>query len=300
MKKFEALTLEEAYAEAAKAFSCSITELEIQIIQNPSKGFLGIGRKPAIIVAQCNKKVQERSVEKEEPKEETPKQEVKSEATTNEIEKNEEKQEEYVSQKIQEEKVEDKLPGIEAQPKKEEQIKVKDSNYLKKESEIFDNFYTETLDIDTVVKIVEEEINKLFSSACFNLDPISVSVYDDETIFIEFKGEDAALLIGKEGYRYKSLAYLIYNWINGKYGYKVRLEIAEFLQNQEQMIENYLQSIIECVELEGRAQTKVLDGILVQIALKRLREIFPNKYVAIRTNREGGRYIIINEFLERR
>ena len=300
MKKFEALTLEEAYAEAAKAFSCSITELEIQIIQNPSKGFLGIGRKPAIIVAQCNKKVQERSVEKEEPKEETPKQEVKSEATTNEIEKNEEKQEEYVSQKIQEEKVEDKLPGIEVQPKKEEQIKVKDSNYLKKESEIFDNFYTETLDIDTVVKIVEEEINKLFSSACFNLDPISVSVYDDETIFIEFKGEDAALLIGKEGYRYKSLAYLIYNWINGKYGYKVRLEIAEFLQNQEQMIENYLQPIIEQVELEGRAQTKALDGILVQIALRRLREIFPNKYVAIRTNREGGRYIIINEFLERR
>jgi len=300
MKKFEALTLEEAYAEAAKVFSCSITELEIQIIQNPSKGFLGIGRKPAIIVAQCNKKVQERSVEKEEPKEETPKQEVKSEATTNEIEKNEEKQEEYVSQKIQEEKVEDKLPGIEVQPKKEEQIKVKDSNYLKKESEIFDNFYTETLDIDTVVKIVEEEINKLFSSACFNLDPISVSVYDDETIFIEFKGEDAALLIGKEGYRYKSLAYLIYNWINGKYGYKVRLEIAEFLQNQEQMIENYLQPIIEQVELEGRAQTKALDGILVQIALRRLREIFPNKYVAIRTNREGGRYIIINEFLERR
>jgi len=309
MKKFEALTLEEAYAEAAKAFSCSITELEIQIIQNPSKGFLGIGRKPAIIVAQCTKKAQEQSVKKDEPKEEAPNQEFKSELTTNKIEKIEEKQEEYFSQNIEEvqevekvveEKVEDNLPGIEKQPEKKENFNVKDSSYLKKEREIFDNFYTETLDISTVVNIVEEEINKLFSSVCFNLDPISVSVYDDETIFIEFKGEDAALLIGKEGYRYKSLAYLIYNWINGKYGYKVRLEIAEFLQNQEQMIENYLQPIIERVELEGRAQTKVLDGILVQIALKRLREIFPNKYVAIRTNREGGRYIIINEFLERR
>ena len=311
MKKFEALTLEEAYAEAAKAFSCSITELEIQIIQNPSKGFLGIGRKPAIIVAQCTKKVQEKSEEKEELKEEAPKQEVKTELSTDEIEKSEEKQEELqVSQKIEEvkevekveeEKIEDTLPGTEKQPVEEkEQVEEKERSYLKKESEIFDNFYTESLDINTVVNIVEEEINKLFSSACFNLDPIRVSVYDDETIFIEFKGEDAALLIGKEGYRYKSLAYLIYNWINGKYGYKVRLEIAEFLQNQELMIENYLQPIIERVEIEGRAQTKVLDGILVQIALKRLREIFPNKYVAVRTNREGGRYIIINEFLERR
>jgi len=297
MKKFEALTLEEAYAEAAKAFSCSITELEIQIIQNPSKGFLGFGRKPAIIVAQCSKKVQEK------------KEEIKTESS---IKKSEEKQEELqVSQKIEEakeiekvveEKTEAEIPKeyVEEQPEEKEQIEVKDRNYLKKESEIFDNFYTETPDINLVVNIVEEEINKLFASACFNLEPISVSVYDDETIFIEFKGEDAALLIGKEGYRYKALAYLIYNWINGKYGYKVRLEIAEFLQNQELMMENYLQPIIEQVDIEGRAQTKALDGILVQIALKRLREIFPNKYVAVRTNREGGRYIIINEFLERR
>lgn len=297
MKKFEALTLEEAYAEAAKAFSCSITELEIQIIQNPSKGFLGFGRKPAIIVAQCSKKVQEK------------KEEIKTESS---IKKSEEKQEELqVSQKIEEakeiekvveEKTEAKIPKeyAEEQSEEKEQIEVKDRNYLEKESEIFDNFYTEIPDINLVVNIVEEEINKLFASACFNLEPISVSVYDDETIFIEFKGEDAALLIGKEGYRYKALAYLIYNWINGKYGYKVRLEIAEFLQNQELMIENYLQPIIERVDIEGRAQTKALDGILVQIALKRLREIFPNKYVAVRTNREGGRYIIINEFLERR
>ena len=291
MKKFEALTLEEAYAEAAKAFSCSITELEIQIIQNPSKGFLGIGRKPAIIVAQCNKKVQEKSEEKEEIKEEVPKQEIKPEPKIDDIVKSEEVQVELQNFEKKEE-VKEVVEVEERQPKEE--------SYLKKEREIFDNFYTKSYDIDTVVNIVEEEINKLFSSTCFKLDPIRVSVYDDETIFIEFKGEDAALLIGKEGYRYNSLSYLIYTWINGKYGYRVRLEIAEFLKNQEEMMENYLQFVVDQVKLEGRAQTKVLDGILVQIALKRLREIFPNKYVAVRTNREGGRYIIINEFLERR
>jgi spoIIIJ-associated protein len=308
MKKFEALTLEEAYAEAAKEFSCSITELEIQIIQNPTKGFLGIGRKPAIIVAQC-KKPQEKCEKKEEQKNETPKKERNIDINSDKTNKSDKSAKELNIPNIKDvkehksvnEEADDKSADrLENQPIKEKMVEENSKSYLKKEREIFDNFYTESLDIDTVVNIVEEEINRLFSSACFNLDPISVSVYDDETIFIEFKGEDAALLIGKEGYRYKSLAYLIYNWVNGKYGYKVRLEIAEFLQNQEEMIENYLQPIIERVKIEGRAQTKVLDGILVQIALKRLREIFPNKYVAIRSNREGGRYIIINEFLERR
>jgi len=308
MKKFEALTLEEAYAEAAKAFSCSITELEIQIIQNPSKGFLGIGRKSAVIVAQC-KKTQDKSENKR-----VFTQDTRAKLNTNKIENGvEEREKLQVSQEIQRvtevkkvEFEEEKSKEIENRYTEEKRVDEKElieekrGSYLKKEKEIFDNFYTESLDIDTVANIVKEEIDKLFSSACFKLDPIRVSVYDDKTIFIEFQGEDAALLIGKEGYRYKSLSYLIYNWINGKYGYKVRLEVAEFLQSQEQMIESYLQPIIEAVEIEGKTQTKVLDGILVQIALKRLREIFPNKYVAVRTNKEGGKYIIIDEFLERR
>lgn len=292
MKKFEALTLEEAYAEAAKFFACSITELEIQIIQNPSKGFLGIGRKPAIIVAQCNKKtedvkdgIDDTKVEQLQPKKIIEEKSVES-------------LQEYSS-------VKDGYSNV--APFKEEDIVKKDesNNFNKrdfqdKEREIFDNFYIEKPDINTVIEEVKEDINNLFSLSCFNLEPISVSKYDEETIFIEIKGEDAALLIGKEGYRYKALSYLIYNWISSKYGYRVRLEIAEFLKNQELMIENYLQPIIEQVKIEGRAQTKVLDGILVQIALKRLREIFPNKYVAIRLTREGGKYIIIDEFMERR
>ena len=168
------------------------------------------------------------------------------------------------------------------------------------EKAMFDNFYSDTPDIQTVIYEVENGVRELFSHLCFDLEPAKVAVYDEETVLIEFHGNDAALLIGKEGYRYKALSNLLYTWIHGRYGLRVRLEIAEFLQNQETMIEEYLQPIIERVEQEGRAQTKVLDGVLVQIALKRLREIFPHKYVAIRSNREGGRFVIINEFLEKR
>ncbi|RUM44925.1 MAG: protein jag [Hydrogenimonas sp.] len=294
MQKFEAPTLEEAYAKAAETFSCSITELEIQVIQNPSKGFLGFGRKPAIIVAQPL----QRSVD--EPKE----QELsKSQTTPPPIEA------EHPPPLKDETPPQDRVEEVAEndEPQSPSMITTDSTSQTSsqptpspREDQIFDNFYTETPDIESVALHVEEEMNRLFASACFELDPIQVSVYDKETLFIEFNGPDAALLIGKEGYRYKALAYLLFNWIHSKYGFKVRLEIAKFLENQEMMIENYLQPIIERVHEEGRAQTKVLDGILVQIALKRLREIFPNKYVAIRTNREGGRYIIINEFLERR
>ena len=91
-------------------------------------------------------------------------------------------------------------------------------------------------------------------------------------------------MIGKEGYRYKALSYILFNWINEKYGLMLRLEVAEFLKNQEEAIHAYLEPIIEIVKEKGTFKTKPLDGILVHIALKRLREEFPDKYVAVKTN----------------
>jgi len=92
---------------------------------------------------------------------------------------------------------------------------------------------------------------------------------------------------------------MIFNWINTKYNLQLRLEIAEFLQNQEEMIKKYLAPLIEKIKDTGRGQTKSLDGVLVKIALEELRKEFPDKYVGIKTNREGGKYIVVNEFNNR-
>ncbi|MBD3808299.1 MAG: Jag N-terminal domain-containing protein, partial [Epsilonproteobacteria bacterium] len=51
MKKFEAPSLEDAYLEASKFFECSILELQCEVIQNPTKGIFGFGKKNAIIIA---------------------------------------------------------------------------------------------------------------------------------------------------------------------------------------------------------------------------------------------------------
>ena len=147
-----------------------------------------------------------------------------------------------------------------------------------------------------MIEEVTKQVNSLFSKTCYALNDIKVSFHDDETLYIEFNGEDAALLIGKEGYRYKALSYILFNWINEKYDLMLRLEVAEFLKNQEESIANYLEPVIENIHQNGSAKTKPLDGILVHIALKRLREEFPDKYVAVKTNNRGDRYILVNEY----
>jgi spoIIIJ-associated protein len=118
----------------------------------------------------------------------------------------------------------------------------------------------------------------------------------EKTAYIFIDGADAALLIGKEGYRYNALSYMLFNWLNSKYNLFIKLEIAEFIQSQKEMIKHYMQPVIQDVNENGRAKTRFLDGILVQLALEELRAEFPNKYVAIKTAKNGKKFVVINEF----
>ena len=136
----------------------------------------------------------------------------------------------------------------------------------------------------------------MLSYTPYKIDNVNVGFYDNQTLSIYIDGEDSALLIGERGYRYKAISYLLFNWIQPAYGYNIRLEIAQFLQNQEDAIDAYLVGIINEVKREGRAQTKPLDGILAFIALKKLRGHFPDKYISFRENPQNERYIIINDF----
>ncbi len=149
-------------------------------------------------------------------------------------------------------------------------------------------------DIEDLIPEIEEGLKRLFSKSCFNVDIFEVKKWDDETVFIKIDGEDAALLIGKEGYRYNALNHMMYNWINQKYGYKVRLEIAKFLETQTEMLKKFLVPFIEKVKVKGYGKTKPFDGILAYLALEILREAFPEKYVALR-ERNGEKYVIIGD-----
>lgn len=274
MKKIEALTLELAYANAASEFGCSVTALQVEIIQFPSKGILGLFKKSAIIMANLPHQTAAAA-----PKVSVPQPDViATPVSTPPI------QESYQGTMLHDALISESF--VTAQEDEEEEVHLEET------------FFEEELSAYECALEVKEQINILFKDICFDINEINVSVYDENTLLVEFTGPDAALMIGKEGYRYKALSYMLFNWINATYGMQLRLEIAEFLKNQEESISRYLVGVFDMIDREGRAQTKVLDGVLVQIALKQLRGRYPDRYVAIRSTRDGGKFIVINSYHE--
>ena len=153
----------------------------------------------------------------------------------------------------------------------------------------------EQLDIEKVIDKVKEALENLFEKSCYNVEVKEVSKYDEDTIFILIDGEDAPLLIGKEGYRYNALNYILYHYIHQKYGYKVRLEIAEFIKQQKEKLKEYLDFFIEeKVKKQGYGKTRALKGILPYLAVEILREKLPNKYVAIK-EKDGEKYVVVGD-----
>lgn len=221
MIKIVAPTLEEAYKKASQAYDCSIVDLEIDVVQAPSRGIFGLFKKDAVINVRHKK-------ESTAPQKSTTSQESSAE--------------------------------------------------------------------DAVIAEIRQGLEKLMEESCFDAYVKEVSIDDKGGVYIELDGADAALMIGKEGYRYKAFSYIIHNWIKVKYNLTSTLEIASFLQTQRESIEKYLDQFVQKVEEGGRVQTKPLDGILVKLALESLRMRYPEKYVAIRTLKNGRKVIVVGDF----
>ncbi|GAA9336875.1 Jag N-terminal domain-containing protein [Helicobacter pylori] len=257
--EIKAKTLEEALIQASIVLNCPIINLQYEVIQTPSKGFLSIGKKEAIILAgvkESVKEIQEESVK---------------ETNTKEIHQN---------------NIEEKKQKLETETPQEEKITPKPSKKNpKEESHSGDKLHE-----------IKQELKDLFSHLPYKINKVEVSLYEPGVLLIDIDGEDSALLIGEKGYRYKALSYLLFNWIHPTYGYSIRLEISTFLQNQEKVMEAQLQSVIMTVHEVGKGQMKAPDGVLTCIALKKLRKAFPNKYVSIKTNLNDEKYIVINDF----
>ncbi|GHP59236.1 SpoIIIJ-associated protein [Helicobacter pylori] len=256
--EIKAKTLEEALIQASIALNCPIINLQYEVIQTPSKGFLNIGKKEAIILAGVKESVKE------------VKEESVKETNTKEIHQSTEEKKQKLETKTPQEEIITPKP-----PKKN----------LKEESHNGDKLHE-----------IKQELKDLFSHLPYKINKVEVSLYEPGVLLIDIDGEDSALLIGEKGYRYKALSYLLFNWIHPAYGYNIRLEISTFLQNQEKVMDTQLQNTIMTVHEVGKGQMKAPDGVLTYIALKKLRKAFPNKYVSIKTNLNDEKYIVINDF----
>jgi len=279
MNTFEAKTLEDVYEKASESFNCSITNLDIEIIQAPRKGIFGIFSKNAIISVQIKKSYSSNSsnLDNKIKTKHTPVETLASRLAALNTEANANQEIPEMVNQVKKEKLFEEFYISSDEKLHEVSLKNRENNELEKQ--------------------ISTEVNELFSLLSYEIDMINVEIIDDNTtVFIEFSGKDSALLIGKEGYRYKALSYILFNWINEKYNMMLRLEVAQFLSNQEAGIYAYLEPVIETIKKEGYFKTKVLDGILVHIALTKLRDTFPDKYVAVKTTQKGEKYILVNEY----
>ncbi|WP_103617952.1 Jag N-terminal domain-containing protein [Campylobacter concisus] len=359
--KIEANTLQEAFQKAAEQLNCSVTELDIKVLQHPSGGIFGFFKKTAIIEANLEnqpkpqhkpkndrnfaKKSDENEPAKEEKKQskkhdhndkkrnpkkhKDEKNETKSEQKEHKnekpnlseknsalakdafAEKGEKEAEEpgYVIKRLDEPKEQKESKGVkEPQASKSAPKNILDTSIIENFNQTDEESAPQALpkekkekvviDFDKILPEIKEGMTRLFKASCFEIDKVEVSKFNDETVLIELDGADAALLIGKEGYRYKAISYMLYNWLNSKYNLAIRLEIAQFLQNQEAMMDQYLNIVIERIQNSGRGQTKPLDGVLVKIALEKLREKFPDKYVGIKSGNDG-KFVVVNDFFKK-
>lgn len=279
MRKVEAATLEEAFKKASELLNCSVTELQSEVIQHPSKGLFGLFKKNAIIVASCDAPKKKKK-SKVEPK------------VTTSLPSAEESVASEIIATVKEEQIVQET-YVETEFEKDAIV---DSFFEADQEEHEDETYDEeSIVYDELALLIENQLKELLSHSCFDIDVVEVDVRDN-TALIFIDGNDAALLIGKEGYRYNALSYMLFNWLHAKYELFIKLEIAEFLTTQQEMIRNYIKPVIQNVEKHGKGKTRFLDGILVQIALEQLRERFPDKYVAVKTAKEGKKFVVINEF----
>ena len=362
--RIEAKNLGDAYKKAIDELNCSVTELDIKVVQYPSSGFLGFFKKNAIIEVtrengekshkakrdvsekgeqnqghhkQSDVKIGKKSglnVQKRDHKNHKDKsddvrheqghksrqnflneqntalaQAAFADSSEDARRQSEQTKSEYVIKRIDTDGADENL-GENLSEKKPKISPMK--NIL--DTSILDNFnqekacnafkderkkeQKEPINFDEILPKIRQDIKRLFAASCFEIDKIEVSKFSDDCVLVELDGADAALLIGKEGYRYKAISYMLFSWLNFKYSLTVRLEIAQFFKNQEAAIEQYLIGVIERIETTGRAQTKPLDGVLVKIALEKLRERFPDKYVAVKTGADG-KFVVVNEFYKK-
>ena len=217
-----AKTLDDAITEALVQLGVTSDRLDYIVVEKGSEGFLGIGRKQAVIKAR--RKREEKPVEEtvEESKVETPvKEEVKPEKKT---EKNPAKEHSHTKKNVREEK-----PEVKSEPKQEVELAK-----------------VEPQTIETCEKFIYDVMNAM------GMDDVKVtSVVDEEgALSINMEGSNMGILIGKRGQTLDSLQYLTNRVANKMQdGYvRVKLDTEDYRRRRKETLENLAKNIASKVK----------------------------------------------------
>ena len=217
-----AKTLDDAITEALVQLGVTSDRLDYIVVEKGSEGFLGIGRKQAVIKAR--RKREEKPVEEtvEESKVETPvKEEVKPEKKT---EKKPAKEHSHTKKNVREEK-----PEVKSVPKKEAELAK-----------------VEPQTIETCEKFIYDVMNAM------GMEDVKVtSAVDEEgALSINMEGSNMGILIGKRGQTLDSLQYLTNRVANKMQdGYvRVKLDTEDYRRRRKETLENLAKNIASKVK----------------------------------------------------
>ena len=207
-KEITAKTVDEAITKACLEFETSSDNLEIQVVQEGTSGFLGfIGSKPAVI--KVRKKVQEEEFD-----------------ILKELAKEEKKEKKTP---VKEEKKEVKPVAKEAQPKPEPRKPV-----VRTEEQV-----------QQMKQDAEKFLTGVFGAMEL---PVEITMNYDKTadcLEIDFAGEDMGILIGKRGQTLDSLQYLTSLVVNKEQQDYVRVKVdtENYRSRRKDTLENLAKNI---------------------------------------------------------
>ncbi len=217
----EEKTVEDALTEAKIILGAASDEIEYEIIEQGSKGFMGIGAKNAVIRAR---------------KMETP------------VEDDLPKQPDIANQ-------ENHTPEDSAMSEKKDDVKTTEINENHSQNP---NFTAMSDDEKNNVKnSVNIFLNNLFTNLSMEVNVEQKFNNEDNSLLIELSGEEMGLLIGKRGQTLDSLQYitsLVVNKDASSYVH-IKMDTENYRERRRATLENLALNIASKVKKTGRAVT---------------------------------------------
>ena len=230
----KAKTVDDAIIEASIQLETSSDNIEYEVIERGSNGFLGFGSKPALIRARkkeeyspslddLNLDVQTKQEPKKEEKKEF-KKEPKKEINRPQQRKPEPKKTEVKK----------------AEPKKPEQKKVEDKPVKEKTEEV----KKAPIDHAAAEKNAVQFLNATFKAMKLEVE-VKASFDEDENLNVDLSGPEMGILIGKRGQTLDSIQYLtslVVNKENGSY-IRVKVDTEDYRRRRKETLENLAKNI---------------------------------------------------------
>lgn len=252
-----AKTLDDAITEASIQLGVASDQMEYDVIEKGSAGFLGIGSRQAVIRARIKKTVTE-EIKAEEIKPEEIKKEFKKDFRKD--------RKEFVGHKERKEYKEhkeykkDSKKDFKKEPKKEfvKENKTETASAVTAAAPVYEE--KKELHVAVVTeatqKICEKFLQEVLQAMGMSEVTIVSSIDEEGALAIEMSGDNMGILIGKRGQTLDSLQYLTNRVANkSQDGYvRVKLDTEDYRKRRKQTLENLAKNIAYKVnEAESRS-----------------------------------------------